>query len=100
MGLIRAVVFDWAGTTVDQGSLAPLRAIQHVFERHDITVSTDDARRDMGLPKREHIRRLLAVLDPIAGNSVLDELYAEFVPMQMELLHQHSDVIPHVLDAV
>src|SRR5262245_28281176 len=100
MGLIRALVLDWAGTTVDHGSLAPVRTIQGVFERHGIKISEAAARRDMGLPKREHLRRVLARIDPEAGEGVLDSLYAEFVPLQLELLREHSDVIPHVVDAV
>jgi phosphonoacetaldehyde hydrolase len=98
--MIRAVILDWAGTTVDRGSLAPMRTIQRLFAQHGITVSDDDARRDMGLPKREHLRRLLAVIDPSAGESALDAYYAEFVPMQLEVLRDHLDVIPHVVDAV
>ena len=100
MGLIRAVVFDWAGTTVDRGSLAPVRTIQRLFAKHGVRVSDDDARRDMGLPKREHLRRLLATIDPAAGESVLDDYYAEFVPMQLDVLRDHLDVLPHVVDAV
>ena len=26
-----AIIFDWAGTTVDFGSLAPVRALQRLF---------------------------------------------------------------------
>ena len=100
MGMIRAVILDWAGTTVDRGSLAPMRTIQRLFARHGITVSDDDARRDMGLPKREHLRRLLAVIDPAADESAVDAYYAEFVPMQLDVLRDHLDVIPHVVDAV
>jgi len=98
--MIRAVILDWAGTTVDRGSLAPMRTIQRLFARHGITVSDDDARRDMGLPKREHLRRLLAVIDPAADESAVDAYYAEFVPMQLDVLRDHLDVIPHVVDAV
>jgi phosphonoacetaldehyde hydrolase len=73
--------------------------IQTVFSRHRIPVTEAQARRDMGLPKREHLRRLLAVVDP-AAETRLDELYSEFIPAQMEVLAYHSTVIPGVVDAV
>lgn len=100
MSLIRAVILDWAGTTVDQGSVAPVRSIQRVFARHGVTVSDAEARRDMGLPKREHLKRILARIDANAGKRELDAYYAEFIPTQLELLREHSQVIPGVVEAV
>jgi len=58
---VRAVILDWAGTTVDHGSIAPILALQSLFAQHGITLSTEDARRDMGLLKRDHIRAILAL---------------------------------------
>ena len=58
---LQAVIFDWAGTTVDHGSLAPVRAITELFRRHGISLSNADARRDMGVFKRDHIRNILAM---------------------------------------
>ena len=34
-GPVRAVVFDWAGTTVDYGSRAPVAAFAEVFRRRE-----------------------------------------------------------------
>lgn len=100
MGVLKAVILDWAGTTVDLGSRAPLITIQTVLSRHSIPVTEAQARRDMGLPKREHIRRLLAAVDPGASEQRVDQLYAEFIPIQMEVLAEHSTVIPGVVEAV
>jgi phosphonoacetaldehyde hydrolase len=100
MGVLKAVILDWAGTTVDAGSRAPLVTIQTVLSRHQIPVTEAQARRDMGLPKREHIRRLLAVVEPGATEERVDQLYAEFIPLQMEVLAAHSAVIPGVVEAV
>jgi len=57
---LQAIIFDWAGTTVDHGSLAPVRTLQRCLCPTDIPVSDDVARRDMGLAKIDHIRKLLA----------------------------------------
>ena len=56
---LQALILDWAGTTVDFGSLAPVRTLQKVFEESGISITEAEARRDMGLPKRDHIASLL-----------------------------------------
>ncbi len=55
---IQAVVFDWAGTIVDFGSLAPMGAFVNLFERHGVPVTIAQARVPMGLPKIDHIRAM------------------------------------------
>lgn len=60
-GGLKALVIDWAGMTVDYGSLAPVRTLQQVFARVDLVLTEAEARRDMGLPKRDHIRRILSM---------------------------------------
>ena len=60
---IRGVIFDWAGTLVDCGCMAPVRALVKVFGRRGIAVSLAEARGPMGLEKKLHIQRLLAAPD-------------------------------------
>ena len=36
---IEAVIFDWAGTLVDFGCLAPLKALQEAFSERKIEVA-------------------------------------------------------------
>ena len=60
---IKAVVFDWAGTIVDFGSLAPMGAFVSLFKRHGVTVTISQARVPMGLPKIEHIRAMSRMPD-------------------------------------
>jgi phosphonoacetaldehyde hydrolase len=100
---LEAVIFDWAGTTVDHGSLAPVRALTELFKRHGIRVEDADVRRDMGLFKKDHIRRILQLPQvSIAwstnkgrrpGEHDIEKLFAEFGPAQMEVLGQYSQVI-------
>jgi len=45
---LKALVFDWAGTTVDFGSLAPVRTLEQLFGSFGIPLGQDDIRRDMG----------------------------------------------------
>jgi phosphonoacetaldehyde hydrolase len=57
-GPVKAVIIDWADTAVDCGCLGPARVLVEVFAAHGVTVSLNEARRFMGLAKREHIRRM------------------------------------------
>jgi phosphonoacetaldehyde hydrolase len=100
MQFLKAVILDWAGTTVDHGSLAPLRTIQSVFAEDGVTVSEDDARMDMGLPKRDHIRNLLGRIGHDNSEPEVERYYMRFIPRQMEMLELHSAVIPGVVEAV
>jgi phosphonoacetaldehyde hydrolase len=107
-GPVKAVIFDWAGTTVDHGSLAPVRVLQQVFARRGVPISEDDARRDMGILKKDHLRKIL--LQPsvaaqwhkatrhAAGEADVDSLFADFVPLQLECIVAHSNVIDGVAE--
>jgi phosphonoacetaldehyde hydrolase len=53
------VVFDWAGTLVDYGSLAPMVVFIDAFKDEDVLVTVDEIRAFMGLNKKEHVRSML-----------------------------------------
>jgi phosphonoacetaldehyde hydrolase len=103
---LEGVIFDWAGTTVDHGSLAPVRAITELFHRHGMRLSDADARRDMGIFKRDHIRNILAIPEvsqqwreltgAVPREQDVDKLFAEFLPLQMLILDDYSEVIQGV----
>jgi phosphonoacetaldehyde hydrolase len=107
---IRAIMLDWAGTAVDHGSVAPVVALQTLFAQHGISLSMEDARRDMGLLKRDHIRAILGLpsvrtlwtagtgREPIEAD--VHALFAEFGPLQMEIIAQHSTLIAGVVETV
>lgn len=109
-GPLRAVILDWAGTTVDHGSIAPVRTLQRVFEESGAPISEEEARRDMGLPKRDHIRKILFLprlsaawqtrFGHLPGETEVDNLFADFVPLQLDCLVEHSSVIDGVAEAV
>lgn len=54
------VIFDWAGTMVDFGCRAPVHALLEAFARRGVTLTEQEARRDMGKAKVDHVRALLA----------------------------------------
>ena len=45
---IKAVIFDWAGTMVDFGCMAPVEALIEAFAAHGVAITAADARRDLG----------------------------------------------------
>jgi phosphonoacetaldehyde hydrolase len=108
MSRLEAVIFDWAGTTVDHGSLAPLRAITELFRLQGILLDAEDGRRDMGIYKKDHIRRILELPKvrtkwsdthgEMPGEKDVDRLFTEFIPLQLEVLAEHSRVIGGVAE--
>lgn len=109
-GPLRAVIFDWAGTTVDHGSMAPIRVLQKIFADRGIEVSEEEARRNMGVLKKDHIRALLGIpriadawrtcYGRFPGEDTVEILFADFIPQQISCLAECSSVICGVAHAV
>ena len=107
---VQAVVFDWAGTAVDYGCLAPIGVFVDVFARRGVDVTPAEVRRFMGLPKREHVRALLRTdavrrqwlerFDSEPDARDLDELYADFEPLLVSALPNFTEPIPGVVGLV
>jgi phosphonoacetaldehyde hydrolase len=103
---IRALLFDWAGTMVDHGSRAPIEALIQAFRRSGIELTPAEARGPMGRAKRDHVAAILALprvteaWRRLKGGAPTDQdvarLYADFLPLQAEVLARHSDVISGV----
>lgn len=106
----KAVIFDWAGTTVDYGSRAPARVFVELFNRVGIDVTEAEARGPMGRAKWDHIAEILALprvakrWHELHGRPTtrddINQLYADFLPRQKEVLAAYSGVIPGVPEAV
>ena len=107
---IQAVIFDWAGTTVDYGSQAPARVFIEVFRRHGVAITIEEAREPMGTYKRVHLERILAMpavarrWEGVHGRQPGDEdveaLFQEFIPLQVACLAEHADPIPGCLETI
>ena len=63
---IKAVIFDWAGTMVDFGCMAPIEALIEAFAVHGVAISAAAARVDMGRAKHDHIQAILDTPDVAA----------------------------------
>jgi len=110
MGKLRAILLDWAGTTMDYGCYAPAVVFLDVFERQGVPITIEEARAPMGAHKRVHIAaiasqpavrerwRMKHGRDP--GEKDVDAMFADFVPRQMACLALYADLIPGCLKAV
>lgn len=107
--MIEAVIFDWAGTTVDYGCFAPVQAFQEVFRSFGVEPTLEETRKPMGMLKRDHIRTMLH-MDRIAeewkarygalpAEKDVDALYAVFEEKLLSILSGFVDIKPGVLEA-
>jgi phosphonoacetaldehyde hydrolase len=104
---LRAVIFDWAGTVCDFGSLAPVLALQKLFATAKVPISIEQARGPMGRAKRDHIADVLALPEvsvrwqsvhgQLPGEADIDHLYAQFLPLQLAELRTRATLIPGVV---
>ncbi|MDR1246145.1 MAG: phosphonoacetaldehyde hydrolase [Clostridiales Family XIII bacterium] len=107
---IKTVILDWAGTAVDFGSFAPVRAFIEAFESFGVTPTTDETRAPMGMQKRAHIEsmlsgeRLSALWRDAYGRAPAetdaDNIYACFEPALFSVLKDHAAPLPGLLETV
>jgi phosphonoacetaldehyde hydrolase len=109
-GPLKAVVLDWAGTTLDYGCFAPVIVFMEVYKRKGVEISIEEARAPMGTHKRVHIaaissnegvaRRWEAVHGRKPNDCDVEEMFRDFVPLQLACLGDHAELIPGTLGAV
>jgi len=108
-GRLKAVILDWAGTTMDFGCCAPAAAFIQVFNRQGVGITLEQAREPMGMHKRDHIEKILQ-MPAVAKRwrevhsgawtaADVERMYREFVPIQLECIAQHADLIPGTVKA-
>ena len=110
MKKIKAVIFDWAGTTVDYGCMAPVRAFVEVFKQYGIEPTIKEVREPMGMLKIDHIRTMLK-LERIRelwkethgrepGEEEAQALYQIFEENLLKILSDYADPKPGVVETV
>lgn len=107
---IEAIIFDWAGTTVDFGSFAPVQAFIDGFKKFGITPTLEEVRKPMGILKWNHIEammnmpRIAAEWERINGRisdkKDVDAVYEESEKALLSLLHNFTEPKPFVLDTI
>ncbi|MEW6406268.1 MAG: phosphonoacetaldehyde hydrolase [Chloroflexota bacterium] len=109
-GPVKMVVLDWAGTTMDYGCYAPAVVFIEVYKRTGVEISMEQARRPMGLHKRDHIRAIGQIPEVaekwqqahgrLVSEQDVDDMFADFQPLQMQCLADYADLIPGTLETV
>lgn len=107
-GKVKAMILDWSGTTADAYVVAPAVVFVEVFKKQGVEISMAEARGPMGLRKDLHIKALTeepvirerwkAVKGSYPGQSDVDAMFADFVPMQLACLRQYCELLPGVAE--
>ena len=109
-GPLKAVMLDWAGTTLDYGCYAPAVVFVQVYERQGVPISIEEARVPMGAHKKVHIRKL-SKMEAIAARwqeehgrapneGDVETMFADFVPLQLGCLADYAELIPGTVEAM
>lgn len=105
-----AVIFDWAGTTVDFGCFAPVGSFIKGFEEFGITPTVDEVRAPMGMLKWNHIKemfkgeRISDEWEKLYGRKWTDEdvdkVYEKSEKALLETVAEYADPKPYVVETV
>ena len=104
------VILDWAGTTVDFGSFAPVAAFQKAFERAGLEPTIDETRAPMGMKKWDHIKKMLRGERLAAefvqkygrepDDSDIQKIYDVFETELFAVLEGYAEPLPGVCETV
>jgi phosphonoacetaldehyde hydrolase len=110
MSKFKAAIFDWAGTTVDFGSFAPMGVFIKAMAQFDIAITIEQARAPMGAAKWNHIHTLLQMHEVAAqwadkygrapSNADVDAIFKVFVPMNEIVAAEYADLIPGTIETI
>ena len=107
---IKAVIFDWAGTIIDYGCIAPTQVFIEVFRGKYIILSMEEARTPMGLAKKDHVRALcrldtvqkqwLAEYGRIPSELDVEDIYSSLEPALAAIVKDYCDPIPGAIKLI
>lgn len=110
MKKIEAVIFDWAGTTVDYGCFAPVQAFIEAFKEFGIEPTVAEVREPMGMLKWDHIHSMMqmpriteewkCVHGRMWDTKDVDAIYERSEKAIFKILHNFSTPKPFVLEAI
>ena len=110
MKKIEAVIFDWAGTTVDYGCFAPVQAFIEAFKEFGIEPTVAEVREPMGMLKWDHIHTMMQmpriteewkrVHGRMWDTKDVDAIYERSEKAIFKILHNFSKPKPFVLEAI
>ena len=109
-GPVKAILLDWAGTTMDYGCYAPAVVFIEVYKRKGVPITIDEARAPMGAHKKVHIRKISQIESVrqrwqekhgrLPDEDDVEAMFQDFVPLQLACLADYADLIPGTLEAI
>ena len=109
-GPLKAIIFDWAGTTVDYGCFAPVSVFINIFKRQQVKITVAQARAPMGLEKKDHIRAIAqgrevairweAAHGRACNENDIDAMYRASIEIQLASVLAYADLIPGALETI
>lgn len=104
------IIFDWAGTTVDYGCFAPVKAFIEAFEQYGIIPTLEEVGKLMGMLKIDHVRTMLS-MDRISGlweekqgrkwtEEDVQKVYELSESKILEIVHNYAEPKPYVVETV
>jgi phosphonoacetaldehyde hydrolase len=103
---LKAVILDWAGTTVDFGCFAPTGVFVEVFRQKGIEITIEEARGPMGMHKRDHIHAIsqmervqqewLKRYHRPCSDVDIEQMFDDFIPLQLKVIEKHAEIIPEL----
>jgi phosphonoacetaldehyde hydrolase len=107
---IKGVIFDWAGTTVDYGCIAPAIVFVEVFKNKNIQITIEEARGSMGLAKKDHVRALIEhesvkqqwhqIFGRYPDETDVEVIYAELEQSLVSIVAKYSVPVPGIVELV
>ncbi len=104
------IIFDWAGTTVDYGCMAPVKAFDEAFKAFGIEPTMEEIRKPMGMLKIDHVRTMLK-MERISNlwkekyqtnwtEEDVQKIYELSEKKIFEVLDKHTAVKPYLLEVL
>ena len=100
MRQVKALILDWAGTTIDYGSMAPLKGFIDGFRHIGHEITNEMARKPMGLLKIDHTRAIADMLEADISEEEIQTAYRVFEETLFSNIASHCDLKDHVLEVV
>ena len=98
MQKVKAVILDWAGTTIDYGSVAPVKGFIDGFRHIGYEITAEMARKPMGLLKIDHVRAIADMLPEEISEEQILAAYEVFEKTLFSNITSHCDLKDHVIE--
>ena len=103
---VSGLILDWSGTVTDRYVIAPAIVFVDSFKHFGVDVTMQEARLPMGLRKDLHIKAMTEmksvrekwhkVHNRYPTDQDVQDMYAYFIPKQLECLDEYSELLPGV----